>query len=100
MLHVIDASAPDRDRRMNAVRSVLDEVGAIEVPMLEVYNKCDALTPDERRRLQERIGARVVARAAGEICQSCFLKMNSQMYNEVLVGQKLLSCPADGRSMG
>ena len=54
VLHVIDASAPDRDRRMNAVRSVLDEVGAIEVPMLEVYNKCDALTPDERRRLQEQ----------------------------------------------
>src|SRR6185295_9218501 len=54
VLHVIDASATDRDRRMNAVRSVLDEVGAIEVPMLEVYNKCDALTPDERRRLQEQ----------------------------------------------
>src|SRR5678815_5627524 len=38
VLHVIDAAAPDRDRRMNAVRSVLDEVGAIDVPMLEVYN--------------------------------------------------------------
>jgi len=24
------------------------------VPMLEVYNKCDALTPDERRRLQDQ----------------------------------------------
>ena len=23
------------------------------MPLLEVYNKCDALTPDERRRLQE-----------------------------------------------
>ena len=54
VLHVIDASAPDRDRRINAVRSVLDEVGAIDVPMLEVYNKCDALTPDERRRLLEQ----------------------------------------------
>ena len=28
VLHVIDAAAPDRDRRMNAVRQVLDEVGA------------------------------------------------------------------------
>src|SRR5512143_607175 len=51
ILHVIDASAPDRDRRMNAVRQVLDEVGAIEVPLLEVYNKSDALTADERRRI-------------------------------------------------
>ncbi len=54
VLHVIDAAAPDRDRRVNAVRSVLDEVGATDVPMLEVYNKCDALTPDERRRLQDQ----------------------------------------------
>ena len=53
VIHVIDASAPDRERRINAVRSVLEEVGATDVPMLEVYNKCDALTPDERRRLQE-----------------------------------------------
>src|SRR4051794_26849014 len=54
ILHVIDASAADRERRMEAVRQVLEEVGANEVPLIEVYNKCDALTADERRRLQER----------------------------------------------
>jgi len=54
VLHVIDASAPDRERRMDAVRRVLEEVGALEVPMIDVYNKCDALTSDERRRLQEQ----------------------------------------------
>jgi GTP-binding protein HflX len=54
VLHIIDAAAPDRDRRMQAVQSVLDEIGAVDVPMLEVYNKCDALTADERRRLQEQ----------------------------------------------
>ncbi|MGE5245612.1 MAG: GTPase HflX [Betaproteobacteria bacterium] len=53
VLHVIDAAAPDRDRRLRAVRQVLEEVGALDVPLLEVYNKCDQLTPDERRRLQE-----------------------------------------------
>jgi GTP-binding protein HflX len=36
---------------MAAVSRVLEEVGAIEVPLVEVYNKCDLLTPDERRRL-------------------------------------------------
>ncbi len=54
ILHVIDAATPDRERRMDAVHRVLDEVGALEVPLLEVYNKCDGLTPDERRRLQEQ----------------------------------------------
>jgi GTP-binding protein HflX len=53
-LHVIDAAAIDRDRRMAAVREVLEEVGATHVPTLDVYNKCDALGLDERRRLQER----------------------------------------------
>src|SRR5437764_5321986 len=53
VLHVIDAAAPDRDRRMAAVRQVLEEVDAVEVPLVDVYNKCDELTPDERRRLEE-----------------------------------------------
>jgi GTP-binding protein HflX len=54
VLHVIDAAATDRDRRIGAVHQVLEEVGANDVPALEVYNKCDAITADERRRLQER----------------------------------------------
>ena len=53
VLHVIDGSAPDRERRMAAVGQVLEEVGATDVPLLGVYNKCDQLTPEERRRLQE-----------------------------------------------
>jgi GTP-binding protein HflX len=52
VLHVIDASASDRDRRMSAVQQVMEEVGAKDVAQLDVYNKCDRLTPDERRRLQ------------------------------------------------
>jgi GTP-binding protein HflX len=54
ILHVIDAAASDRERRMGAVLQVLEEVGATAVPLIEVYNKCDELTPDERRRLQEQ----------------------------------------------
>jgi GTP-binding protein HflX len=54
VLHVIDAAAPDRERRMAAVRQVLEEVGATAVPALEVYNKSDALSADERRRLLDQ----------------------------------------------
>jgi GTPase len=54
ILHVIDAAAVDRLRRMDAVRKVLEEVGAVDVPLLDVYNKCDAITDDERRRLQDQ----------------------------------------------
>jgi GTPase len=52
-LHIIDAAAADRDRRIEAVRQVLEEVGALDVPLVDVYNKSDQLTPDEKRRLVE-----------------------------------------------
>src|SRR5438445_7687628 len=54
ILHVIDAATTDRDRRLAAVNQVLQEVGADEVERLEVYNKSDQLTADERRRLHEQ----------------------------------------------
>ena len=51
LLHVIDASAEDRDRRVAAVRTVLKEVGADGVPCIDVFNKADKLGAEERRRL-------------------------------------------------
>lgn len=59
-LHVIDGAAPDRERRMAAVRAVLEEVGALDVPLIDVYNKCDQLTADEKRRLRESDPAALV----------------------------------------
>jgi len=51
LLHVIDASAEDRDRRIAAVRTVLKDVGAEDVPCVDVYNKADKLGPEQRRQL-------------------------------------------------
>jgi GTP-binding protein HflX len=42
LLHVVDASAPDRDDQVAEVLRVLEDIGAAEVPMLMVYNKIDA----------------------------------------------------------
>jgi GTP-binding protein HflX len=52
LLHVVDAAVVDRDRRANAVRSVLLEVGAAQTPILDVFNKCDLLSADELTRLK------------------------------------------------
>ena len=46
VLHVIDASAADADARRAEVCDVLDDIGAGEVPTLEVLNKIDLLTDD------------------------------------------------------
>ncbi|MBL8466925.1 GTPase HflX [Methyloversatilis discipulorum] len=48
LLHVIDASAPDRDAQIAAVDKVLAEIGADAVPQIRVLNKVDlvpALAP-------------------------------------------------------
>jgi GTPase len=54
LLHVIDAAAPGMEHRMAAVRRTLEEVGAGEVLSIDVFNKCDALEPAERERLERR----------------------------------------------
>ncbi|MBA2603500.1 MAG: GTPase HflX [Acidobacteria bacterium] len=52
LFHVIDASSPDRDRHVEAVRSVLAEVGAGRVPTVDVFNKCDKLEAAELARVR------------------------------------------------
>jgi GTP-binding protein HflX len=51
LLHVVDASSPDRERHIAAVRTVLAEVGAGRVPAIDVFNKCDRLDEGERARV-------------------------------------------------
>ena len=66
ILHIIDAGSADRERQMAAVRRVLDEVGAADVPMVAVYNKIDTITADERRRLRDADpSAALISAAAG-----------------------------------
>jgi GTP-binding protein HflX len=45
LIHLVDASAPDPDAQIAAVRVVLREIGADDVPELLVFNKVD-LAPD------------------------------------------------------
>ena len=41
LLHVIDSHEPERDQQNEQVMAVLGEIGANELPILEVYNKID-----------------------------------------------------------
>jgi GTP-binding protein HflX len=52
VLHVIDAASPERDRHIEAVRRVLEEVGAANVVTMSVFNKCDLIEPGDVDRLR------------------------------------------------
>ncbi|MEM7140572.1 MAG: GTPase HflX [Actinomycetota bacterium] len=61
LVHVVDGSGPDPEGSMRAVREVLDEIGAGEVPELLVFNKSDR--GDGAERLAERYEGSVAASA-------------------------------------
>jgi GTPase len=80
LLHVIDAASPDRERHMEAVRSVLAEVGADRVPSVDIFNKCDRLDAGERARIQAIYpGALRVSALAGDGRDEIVAAMESRL---------------------
>jgi GTPase len=67
VLHVVDGSHPDPEGQLSAVREVLGEVGAHDVPELVVVNKVDVADPDVvRRLLRSQPGAVAVSARTGQ----------------------------------
>ncbi len=48
LLHVVDAANPGHPEQIAEVQRVLAEIGAADVPQLLVFNKLDALAPENR----------------------------------------------------
>ena len=66
LLHVVDSSAPDPAGQIAAVRTVLAEIDADQVPELLVFNKSD-LAPDVAKALMsDHEGSVAVSAATGE----------------------------------
>ena len=53
LLHVVDATDPDRDQQVATVDAVLADLGAGRVPRFVVLNKCDRLEAHEHPRPEE-----------------------------------------------
>ena len=54
LLHVIDSSAPDAEELCAEVRAVLAEIGAADVPVVDVHNKVDRVPEAARPRVDGR----------------------------------------------
>ena len=63
ILHVVDGSHPDPEGQLGAVREVLAEIGAADVPELVVINKADVADPMVLARLRQREPHSVVVSA-------------------------------------
>jgi GTP-binding protein HflX len=65
LMHVVDGSAPEPEAQIDAVRLVLEEIGAQDVPELLVVNKADRTTR-VTRVAEDHPGAVVVSARTGE----------------------------------
>ncbi|HEX6332334.1 MAG TPA: GTPase HflX [Actinomycetota bacterium] len=64
ILHVADGSSPELPEQVEAVRTVLHEIGASRIPEVVAVNKVDLLDDDARARALARLGGEAVAISA------------------------------------
>ena len=54
VLHVVDASSKEFESQIIAVENVLEQIGANDIPRINVFNKCDLLPLEQIEALKER----------------------------------------------
>lgn len=99
LLHIIDCHDSRRDENMEQVEEVLAEIGADEIPMLQVFNKIDLLddfTPRVERN-EDGLPVRVwLSAVSGQGIQGLFDAIVERLAEDVVHHHVLLG-PQDGK---
>jgi GTP-binding protein HflX len=90
LVHVVDASAPDPDVQIGAVRTVLAEIGADGVPELLVVNKTDVAPDVAKRLLSEHEGAVAVSALTGDGVEGLLRAMSDRLRSLARVTELLV----------
>ena len=89
LVHVVDGSAVDPDGNIAAVREVLEEIGAGEVPELLVFNKADA--GDGALRMATRNpGALAVSAHSGQGIDELLLAIGDRLRAMTTIAELLI----------
>ena len=98
ILHVIDASDPNRWQRIRQVNTVLKQLDADRVPQIRVYNKIDKLEREPRLTKMRQGGGRAVwlSAATGEGLQLLLESIAGRLQRERIRGLIRLN-PSQGR---
>ncbi len=98
LLHVIDAATEDRGNNIIQVQSVLSEIGAAEIPQLQVYNKLDLLEMAPRiDRNEEGKPERVWVSAATGAGVDLLFQAITELMGEDMMTAELDLLPSHGR---
>jgi GTP-binding protein HflX len=80
LVHVVDASAPEADARIAAVDTVLNEIGAADVPRLVAWNKADAADAETVKQLiASHSGSVALSAATGEGVQELLVTIGDRL---------------------
>ena len=98
LIHVIDAADPDRELNVEQVERVLEEIGALDAPVLKVMNKIDLLgvAPRIERDAQGRPETVWLSARDGQGLELLEQALSERLAEDVLDFGMLLS-PQQGR---
>ncbi|NLW06214.1 MAG: GTPase HflX [Pseudomonadaceae bacterium] len=88
LLHLVDAASHERDDNIAQVEAVLEEVGAMDVPTLMVFNKIDLLEQKPRiDRNADGLPERVwLSAVTGEGCDLLLQAINERLAIKIVKG--------------
>ncbi len=78
LVHVVDGSSPDPEAQIDAVREVLEEIGAGDVPELICVNKAD-IAVDLDRLLARHTGSVAISAKTGEGVEGLLLAIGDRL---------------------
>ena len=90
LVHVVDSSDPDPEGSIAAVRVVLDEIGAGEVPELYVFNKADVEPLVARRLVDREPGSVAISSTTGEGIDEMLAVMARRLRRQTIVAELLV----------
>jgi GTP-binding protein HflX len=90
LVHVVDASVPDPEAQIDAVRVVLGEIGAARVPELLVFNKADVAGEEAARLAKLHAGSVALSGATGEGVEGLLAAMSDRLRALAVVTELLI----------
>src|SRR5579859_5168263 len=98
LLHVEDASSAYGDEQKSQVEKVLGELEVLDKPRIEVLNKIDLLTPEERAGLGTR-GIVTVSAQSGEGIEGLLNAIDEALTADPLIDAELIVPQSEGAAL-
>jgi GTP-binding protein HflX len=98
LLHIRDAASPYGDEQKSQVEKVLGELEVLDKPRIEVLNKIDLLTPEQRAGLGSR-GIVAVSAYSGEGIENLLAAIDEALVADPLIDAELIVSQSDGAAL-